>query len=306
MSIEGDDDCLEYVLRTKNLSKRFGNKKAVDNVSIEIRKGDIYGFIGKNGAGKTTLMKLVLGVASPTDGSIELFGGQPLSKARRRIGALLEYPCLYKSCTAYENLKRFSLLTGNSKAEINDILKLVGLDNTGKKKVGKFSLGMKQRLGIAIALLGDPEFLILDEPVNGLDPAGIKEIRDVLLRLNKEKGITILISSHLLEELSKLVTRYGIINNGRLVEQISAEQLEVSCRHNLKLRVDNVQKAQALLSCIIDKDSMKTDGSCIHLYKQIENSDRINRLLVNHGIRVSELVIESGGLEEYFLERMGS
>ena len=296
---------MEYVLRTDKLCKQFGEKKAVNNVSIEIKKGDIYGFIGKNGAGKTTLMRLVLGVATPTDGSIELFGGEPLYKARRRIGALLEYPCLYKSCTAYENLKRFSLLTGNNKAEIKEILELVGLDKTGRKKVGKFSLGMKQRLGIAIALLGNPEFLILDEPVNGLDPAGIKEIRDVLLRLNKEKGITILISSHLLEELSKLVTCYGIINDGRLIEQISAEQLEANCRHHLKLRVNNVQKSVALLSCLMDKSSMRVDGNDIYLYDRIGDSDRINRLLVNHGIRVSELVIESGGLEEYFLERMG-
>lgn len=197
---------MKYVLRTNKLTKRFGAKCAVNGVSMQIRKGEIYGFIGKNGAGKTTLMRLVLGAAMPSDGNIELFGGEELSRARHRIGALLEYPCLYKGCSAYENLKRFSLLTGNTKDELLEILELVGLKNVGKKKVGKFSLGMKQRLAIGVALLGHPEFLVLDEPVNGLDPAGIKEIRDVILRLNREKGVTFLISSHLLDELSKIVT----------------------------------------------------------------------------------------------------
>ena len=164
---------MKYVLRTTKLTTRFGAKCAVNGVSMQIRKGEIYGFIGKNGAGKTTLMRLVLGAAMPSDGNIELFGGEELSCARHRIGALLEYPCLYKGCSAYENLKRFSLLTGNTKDELLEILELVGLKNVGKKKVGKFSLGMKQRLAIGVALLGHPEFLVLDEPVNGLDPAGI-------------------------------------------------------------------------------------------------------------------------------------
>lgn len=221
---------MEYVLRTDKLTKCFGDKKAVNKVSMQIKKGDIYGFIGKNGAGKTTLMRLVLGVAEPSDGRITLFNGQPLSYARHHIGALLEYPCLYKNCTAYENLKRFSLLTDSNNKQINNILKLVGLDKVGNKKVGKFSLGMKQRLGIGIALLGDPEFLISDEPVNGLDPTGIKEIRDVILRLNHERGITFLISSHLLDELAKIVTTYGIINDVVLIEQISAAELEHRCR----------------------------------------------------------------------------
>ncbi len=272
---------------------------------MQIKKGDIYGFIGKNGAGKTTLMRLVLGVANPTSGSIKLFGNTPLVQARHRIGALLEYPCLYKNCSAYENMKRFSLLTGTSAKQINKILKLVGLDKVGNKKVSQFSLGMKQRLGIGIALLGNPEFLILDEPVNGLDPAGIKEIRDVILRLNRERGITILISSHLLDELSKLVTTYGIINNGRLIEQISAEELEAKCRHQLAITVDNPKKAYALLSCIAEKDTIKLDGNTIFMYSLLDRSADINRLLVNHGIKVSELNVQAGRLEEYFLERLG-
>lgn len=297
---------MKYVLRTDKLTKRFGAKCAVNGVSMQIRKGEIYGFIGKNGAGKTTLMRLVLGAAMPSGGDIELFGGEELSRARHRIGALLEYPCLYKGCSAYENLKRFALLTGNTKDELLEILELVGLKNVGKKKVGKFSLGMKQRLAIGIALLGHPEFLVLDEPVNGLDPAGIKEIRDVILRLNREKGVTFLISSHLLDELSKIVTTYGIIKDGVLIEQISAEELEGRCRHHLKISVDDVQKALSLLSCITDLSSVKVEGNSLYMYSLIDKSDRINRLFVRHGIRVSELKIQAASLEEYFLERMGS
>ena len=296
---------MEYVLRTDKLTKCFGDKRAVDGVSMQIKKGDIYGFIGKNGAGKTTLMRLVLGVAEPTSGSIELFGGESLSSARHRIGALLEYPCLYKNCSAYENLKRFAILTGADTEEIENILRLIGLDNTGRKKVGNFSLGMKQRLGIGIALLGNPDFLILDEPVNGLDPSGIKEVRDVILKLNREKGITFLISSHLLDELAKLVSTYGIINNGQLIEQISAEELEIRCRHQLKIVVDKPKKAIALLSCIADAGSIKFEGNDIYMYSLIDRSADINRLLVRHGIKVKQLVVQSDRLEEYFIERLG-
>ena len=176
----------EYVIETKNIFKRYRNKFAVNDVSVHVKRGDIYGLIGKNGAGKTTLMKLILGLANPTKGEVYLFGGTDLDGARKRIGSLIEDPGLYRGCTAYENMLRFSILYGADKNEINDLLKLVGLDDTGNKKAGAFSLGMKQRLGIAIALLSHPEVLVLDEPINGLDPAGIKEIRDIILNLNKE------------------------------------------------------------------------------------------------------------------------
>ena len=297
---------MDYVLRTEGLTKQFGAKLAVNNVSMQIKKGDIYGFIGKNGAGKTTLMRLVLGAAMPTSGSIELFGGRESeSRARHRIGALLEYPCIYKNCSALENLRRFAILTGGDTAELEDILKLVGLGSTGGKKAGQFSLGMKQRLAIGIALLGHPEFLVLDEPINGLDPAGIKEIRDVILTLNQKKDVTFLVSSHLLDELSKIVTTYGIISDGALIEQITASELERRCRHNLKLRVDDVPKASALLSCIVEPEAFTVRDGCIYMYSLLEQSDRINRLLVRHGIRVSELTVQTSGLEDYFLERMG-
>lgn len=297
---------MDYVLRTQCLTKQFGEKTAVKNVSMQIKKGEIYGFIGKNGAGKTTLMRLILGAAMPTGGSIELFGGKENeNEARHRIGALLEYPCIYKNCTALENLRRFAILTGADADELEDILELVGLKGVGRKKAGQFSLGMKQRLAIGIALLGHPEFLVLDEPINGLDPAGIKEIRDVILTLNQKKGVTFLVSSHLLDELSKIVTTYGIINDGVLIEQITAQELEVRCRHHLKLRVNNIPKATALLSCIVKPEAIKIQDDCICMYDKLDQSDRINRLLVRHGIRVSELSVQTSSLEEYFLERMG-
>ncbi len=297
---------MDYVLRTQCLTKQFGEKTAVKNVSMQIKKGEIYGFIGKNGAGKTTLMRLILGAAMPTGGSIELFGGKENeNEARHRIGALLEYPCIYKNCTALENLLRFAILTGAEADELEDILELVGLKGVGRKKAGQFSLGMKQRLAIGIALLGHPEFLVLDEPINGLDPAGIKEIRDVILTLNQKKGVTFLVSSHLLDELSKIVTTYGIINDGVLIEQITAQELEVRCRHHLKLRVNNIPKATALLSCIVKPEAIKVQDDCICMYDKLGQSDRINRLLVRHGIRVSELSVQTSSLEEYFLERMG-
>lgn len=296
---------MEYVLRTKNLSKQFGAKYALRGVNMHLKKGEIYGFIGKNGAGKTTLMRLILGAAEPTDGEIFLFDGENDNEARRRIGALLEYPCIYKNCTALENLKRFAILSGTESDELEYILDLVGLGNVGAKKAGQFSLGMKQRLGIAIALLGHPEFLVLDEPINGLDPAGIKEIRDVILTLNRRKGVTFLISSHLLDELSKIVTTYGIIKDGILIEEISSAELQAKCRHHLKIGVDDVSTATAILSCISDPASIKQGDGCIYMYELLDRADDVNRLLISYGINVSELSVQTASLEEYFLERMG-
>ena len=296
---------MEYVLKTNNLTKRFGFKKAVNGVSLTIRKGEIYGFIGKNGAGKTTLMRMVLGAAVPSGGSIELFDGEDLASARLRIGSLLESPNLYKNCSAFENLKRFSLLTGNSNEDIRAILKFVGLADTGNKKVGKFSLGMKQRLGIAIAMLGHPDFLILDEPVNGLDPEGIHSIRDLIIRLNRDLGITVLISSHLLDELSKIVTTYGIINNGVLVEQISARELEEKCKRKLLITVDNVDKAVQVIRGKLGNVGLGVSGSTVIVDSHLEDSGMLNEALVKSGVAVLELRRQTATLENYFLERIG-
>lgn len=296
---------MEIILKTTNLTKQFGKKMAVNNVNMTIEKGDIYGFIGKNGAGKTTFMRLVLGTAFSTKGSITLFNGMPLEKARHRIGSLIEDPGLYKNCTAYENLKRFSLIYGGTEKEIQEILQLIGLDNTGKKKAGKFSLGMKQRLGIGIALLGNPEFLILDEPVNGLDPAGIKEVRDLILRLNHEKKVTILISSHLLDELSKVVTKYGIINDGNLVEEVSASDLIERCKQKLTFTVNDIEKAVSILSSVVPSSDIQAEDGQIILSSHLDDAASLNKLLVQQDIEVSGIQVQTDGLEQYFMKRIG-
>ena len=295
----------ETVLQTINLTKKFKNKVAVDKVNITLCRGDIYGFIGRNGAGKTTAMRLILGLAFPDEGDVVFFGGEEKSKARKKIGSLIEAPGIYKSCTAYENMKRFSILYGGTDEDIKRNLELVGLSDTGNKKVGQFSLGMKQRLGIAIALLGNPEIMVLDEPVNGLDPEGIKEIRDCILRLKEEKGVTFLISSHLLDELAKIVTKYGIINDGRLVEEIAAEALEKRCESGLKIIVADGEKAEEILRSRFPELEIKRKSNELILPNITENSGKYNALLVKSGVSVEELGFLSGGLENYFIERLG-
>lgn len=296
----------EYVIETTSLTKNFGSKLALDHVDLHVQKGDIYGFIGRNGAGKTTAMKLILGLIYPKEGEIKLFGSEKnLDVSRKKIGSLVETPALYRNVSAYENLKRYSILFGGTDEEIKEILELVGLADTGKKKAGSFSLGMKQRLGIGIALLGNPEIMILDEPINGLDPAGIKEIRDTIIRLNKEKGVTFLISSHLLDELAKITTRYGIIAEGRLVEELSAEELMAKCEDKLKIRVSDVKKAEALLKKNKYLDRYTVNDDLITLYDHFDKASEINKLLVENKIEVSELSPSNTGFEDYFIERLG-
>ena len=297
---------METVLRTEHLTKTFGNKAAVNDVSMTIEKGDIYGFIGKNGAGKTTLMRLVLNLIFPTSGTIELFGESKLTKANlSRTGSLIEAPTLFLNCSARENLKRFAILYGADNNDIENVLKEVDLTGTGNKKAGKFSFGMKQRLGIAIALLGNPDFIILDEPVNGLDPEGMKEIRDLILRLNREKGTTFLISSHLIDELSKVVTKYGIIRDGVLVEEISAENLKKKCTHTLKITVDNVDGAKALLSAAYGNDCVSVDGRAVVISDHNDESAEINKKLFESGFSVSGIETAATDIESYFIEMMG-
>ena len=297
---------METVLRTEHLTKTFGNKAAVNDVSMTIEKGDIYGFIGKNGAGKTTLMRLVLNLIFPTSGTIELFGESKLTKANlSRTGSLIEAPTLFLNCSARENLKRFAILYGADNNDIENVLKEVDLTDTGNKKAGKFSFGMKQRLGIAIALLGNPDFIILDEPVNGLDPEGMKEIRDLILRLNREKGTTFLISSHLIDELSKVVTKYGIIRDGVLVEEISAENLKKKCAHTLKITVDNVDGAKAFLSAAYGNDCVSVDGRAVVISDHNDESAEINKKLFESGFSVSGIETAATDIESYFIEMMG-
>ena len=294
---------METVIEVQGITKQYGATIAVNQMSLQIKKGDIYGLIGKNGAGKTTLMKLILGLSTPNCGTIRLFGSSMLDEGRKKIGALIEMPVLYNKETAFENMKRFAILTDTSDEEIWRILRLVGLGDTKKKKAGQFSLGMRQRLAIGIALLGDPQVLILDEPVNGLDPAGIKEMRDVILQLNKE-GVTFLISSHLLDELGKIATGYGIISKGYLVEQISAQELKQKCLGNLEIVVDDTQKAVATLQEAFPSMEFTAQEQLIAI-PALVNSAQINETLVKAGIRVSRLQRTVVSHEDYFIERMG-
>ena len=238
------------VFEAINITKKYRNTLALNQVSMSVMQGDIYGFIGENGAGKTTMIRLLTGLAEPTTGKIALFGesNKKLAKQRERIGCIIESPSLYLDMTAYENLEVQRLQRGiPGKGCIDNALALVGLKDTGKKKAKDFSLGMRQRLALAIALLGNPEFLVLDEPINGLDPTGIIELRNLLKRLNKERGITILISSHILTELHQLANRYGILHEGKLLQEITATELDKRCKKHLLLQVNDVAAASVLL-----------------------------------------------------------
>ena len=239
---------MDFILQTKEVSKDFSGKLAVDHVSISVKKGDIYGFIGENGAGKTTLMRMICGLASPTNGEITLFGNRDLVSQRHKIGCSIENPALFPDMTAAENLETQRLLLGiKDKKVCMEILELIGLDDTGKMKTRNFSLGMKQRLMIGLALLGNPEFLVLDEPTNGLDPMGIRDVRDFLKYLNEEKGLTIFVSSHILGELEKIATRYGVISKGKLIDEFHADELAVRCGEALTIHANDIQKAEIVL-----------------------------------------------------------
>ena len=296
---------MESMLKTINVVKKYGNRMVLKNINMNINKGDIYGFIGKNGAGKTTFMRVVLSLTPKDSGDVIYYDNKSINDIGLKVGSLIESPGLYKNASAYENMKRFSILYGADESKINEILNMVGLDNTGKRKAKDFSLGMRQRLGIAIALLGEPELLILDEPINGLDPEGIKEIRDVIVKLNKEKNITFLISSHLLDELSKIVTKYGIINNGELIEEISAKELNEKCKNRLIIEVNDTEQALSKLVNIIPKEDIKVNNNSIEINSHIKESANINKLLVESGIMVNAIYPNLDSLEEYFMKRIG-
>ncbi len=243
---------MEYVFRCKGLGKKYGNFTALKDVNMEIPKGAIYGFVGKNGAGKTTLIRCLCGLQRPTEGSFELMGvsneDKNITRTRRRLGAVVETPAIYKAMNARSNLIQQCLLLGLPDYScVDELLKLVGLSDTGRKKAGKFSLGMRQRLGLAVALCGDPDFIILDEPTNGLDPQGIIEIRELIIKLNRERGITFLISSHILDELGRMATHYGFIDKGHIVRQMSSEELQKECRKSVRMKVSDTGKLAKLL-----------------------------------------------------------
>lgn len=300
----------EIILKTHNLSKKYGQQFAVNKLNMTVEKGQIYGFIGKNGAGKTTLMRMLTGLIHITSGDIELLGAHSnseLNKVRTMIGSLIETPAFYGNMTAKENLEVSRLVRNIAgKKCIDEVLELVGLKDVGKKKVKNFSLGMRQRLGIANALLGNPRFLILDEPINGLDPVSIVEVRDMLKKVNKEKDVTILISSHILTELSELATCYGIINNGELVEELTVEELEEKCKQYIEIQVSDAKKAVVLLEKELGiTDYVVMQDSLVKVNSHLDSVGKINTLLAVNGIVVNNIGLKGQNLEEYFLNIVG-
>lgn len=296
----------ENVVVINNLCKTYKDTKAVAHVNMTIKKGDIYGFIGRNGAGKSTTLKMIVGLIFPTSGQIKLFGESRNKFTDRRIGSLIENPGLYPNLSAYDNMELKAIALGlKDKEKIIELLNLVKLDYKSKKIVKKFSLGMKQRLAIALALLGNPDLLILDEPINGLDPEGIRQIREVIQYLNENKKMTIIISSHILGELSKIATRYGIIRDGQMIEEISAKELDQKCRDYLLLKVEQVEKVIPLLENDLGiYDYIVHENNEIRIYDNIESS-KINLVLTKHNIKINQIYYQKQDLESYFLEKIG-
>ena len=299
---------MDYVLQTDSLTKTYKTTKALDRLTMNVERGAIYGFVGRNGAGKTTLIRLICGLQLPTEGSFTLYGcpntGREITKARRRMGAVVETPSIYLSMTAEENLKQQYQILGLPSCEgVGELLELVRLQNTGRKKARDFSLGMRQRLGIAVALAGDPDFLILDEPANGLDPQGIVEIRELILRLNRERQITVLISSHILDELSRLATHYGFIDGGRMVREISAKDLEASCRKCLRLTVSDARPLTAALDKMGLEYSIRSDTEA-----DVYGAPSVTELtLALHaaGCEIKNIREHDESLESYYMNLVG-
>ncbi|MBM6820880.1 MULTISPECIES: ATP-binding cassette domain-containing protein [Clostridia] len=301
---------MREVIKTNNLVKKYGENIVLDNISIKVNQGEIYGLVGDNGAGKTTLFRILSGQSNISDGSFELLGESSeknIMKVRKRIGTIIENPSFYPKMTIEENLEYYRLQRGiPGKKNIDKILKEVGLLEVKKKKFNNISLGMKQRLGLALALLGEPELLILDEPINGLDPSGIIEIRNLLLKLNREKNITIIISSHILSELYNIATCYGFLSKGKLVEELSLEQLNERCRSYLEINVTNPKKFSVLLEEKLGYKNYKImpDG-LIHLFEKDPINEEISRLAVENGIGLKSINEKSANLENYYLSLIG-
>ena len=299
---------MEYVLRTNGLCKHYRDFKALNGLTMNVPKGSIYGFVGKNGAGKTTLIRLVCGLQLPTSGDFELYGvkhsDKAISKSRRKMGAVVETPSIYLDMTAEDNLKQqYRILGLPSFDGISELLKLVGLDNTGRKKAKNFSLGMRQRLGIAVALCGSPDFLVLDEPINGLDPQGIIEIRELILKLNREQKITVLISSHILDELSRLATHYGFIDSGSIVREMSAEKLEIACRKCMRMTVTDT----AVLARVLDDmgiDYKIIDAKTADIYAK-PSITQLSLALADQKCEILSVAEHDESLESFYISLVG-
>lgn len=297
----------EIILETHNLTKKYKNFTALDNLNITIQKGDIYGLIGRNGAGKTTLMKLITTLAKPTSGSFTLFGkssdSNDLYESKGRAGALIEYPAFYPNLSAFDNLKYYAIQRGiTDMKQIDKVLDIVNLRDTGKKKVKTFSLGMKQRLGIALAILNNPDFVILDEPINGLDPIGISELRDTFKNLAKN-GITLLVSSHILSELYVLSTKFAFIEGGRLIKEITKEELDMECSKCLVIKSNDSKKVSYLLEKELGTDNYKViDDEEVRVYDFLEEPEKVSDILADNKVRIKGFYEYGISLEDYFKE----
>lgn len=300
---------MDYIMTTEGLTKIYGSKAAAEDINIHIREGEVYGLIGRNGAGKTTIMRMLSGLSNPTSGSFTMFGksGAEAKKLMHQVGVLIEHPGLYPNLSARENLKIKSIALGvkNKEKTIDEIIELVGLENTGKKPCGSFSLGMRQRLGIALAIIGNPKLIILDEPINGLDPQGIVEVRKMLEKLRDEKKITIMISSHILEELGKLADSYGIIHEGHLLDEFTTEEFTKRAGKYVTVKTSGNDKAvEALKKEGFNDISIDNDHN-IRISGALDETEKIAGTVVGAGIGLKELIITNTSLEDYYLSVTG-
>ena len=295
---------MEYILETQNLTKVYGQKEAAKDVNLHIREGQIYGLIGRNGAGKTTIMRMISGLSTPTRGTYSLFGktGYEKGKMLRHVGVLIEHPGLYPRLSAQENLKIKCLGMGiNPKVQVGELLRTVGLENVDpKKNAGSFSLGMRQRLGIALALVGDPKLIVLDEPTNGLDPQGIVEVRETLSRLRDERHITIMISSHILDELARVADAYGIIHEGSMLDEFSAEELHKRSGQSVVIRTNHAENTKKVLEQLGIQAAVQEDGS-VEIREHLDQTPAMAKAIVNAGLELREIYQRSLTLEEYYL-----
>ncbi|MFQ9255549.1 MAG: ATP-binding cassette domain-containing protein [Faecalibacillus intestinalis] len=291
------------VIKLRDISKKRGQTEILNHLNMTVYQKDIYGFIGQNGAGKSTIMKIIMSLIKETQGQLELFDTLDNQINRSRIGAIIENPAFYPYMTAYENLKYYIQYKGI--VEINSIekvLKMVGLENARKKKYKNYSLGMKQRLGLALALINHPDLLILDEPLNGLDPQGIVELREILSHLNKKYGITMLISSHILDELEMIATRYGFIHQGQMIEEITAEKLQEKLKKYISLDVENIGLASITLEQKLHTENFKVmDDHTIYLYDFVNESSQVATTLIQEGVILNKMNISNVSLENYYL-----
>lgn len=297
----------KVAIATYSLTKSFGGMRRVDGVSMTVMRGEIYGLIGKNGAGKTTLMRMILGISAPDEGEVEIDGARKsseLTEKRRAIGALIEQPAFYGHLSAKENIAIYAKATGIGKVDADALIELVGLNDAGKKRVKNFSLGMKQRLALAMALSGNPEILFLDEPVNGLDPTGIVGVRELITRLNREHGTTVVISSHLLGELGRLATAYGIMKDGRLVKEFRGAELASLERPLVKVVVAERERAEKFMKQRFPEGSYRLDGNLVEIYSDLPDPAAVSRMFVEGGIAVMQLTVGDSNLESAFIAYM--